>query len=268
MVTSHQTTLSGLAAGTTYYYQVNSTDSNGNHGHGGNKFSTAGFSMSGTINPTSAGNGASVTLSGAASASATADSSGNYTFAGLPNGSYMVTPKHTGYAFTPGNQSATVNGANVSGLNFTGTPQTFSISGTISPVSGGSGATVTLSGAASAATTADTSGTYTLTGLTSGSYTITPSNAGYTFTPPSQNVTVTAANVSGVNFSDNAVSVAPTITTPPANRTVTGGQTATVTVGATGTGPLGYQWREKGGGRRVGGGGGGGGGGWGVTGGR
>ncbi len=32
MVTSHQMTLSGLAAGTTYYYQVNSTDSKGNHG--------------------------------------------------------------------------------------------------------------------------------------------------------------------------------------------------------------------------------------------
>src|SRR6266851_9395740 len=120
MVTSHQMTLSGLAAGTTYYYQVNSTDSKGNHGHGGNKFTTAGFSMSGTINPTAAGNGATVTLNGAASASATADSSGSYTFAGLPNGSYMVTPKHTGYAFAPGNLSATVNGANVTGVNFTG----------------------------------------------------------------------------------------------------------------------------------------------------
>src|SRR6266478_5941444 len=32
MVTSHQVTLSGLAAGTTYYYQVSSTDSKGNHG--------------------------------------------------------------------------------------------------------------------------------------------------------------------------------------------------------------------------------------------
>ena len=246
MVTSHQTTLSGLAAGTTYYYQVNSTDSNGNHGHGGNKFSTAGFSMSGTINPTSAGNGASVTLSGAASASATADSSGNYTFAGLPNGSYMVTPKHTGYAFTPGNQSATVNGANVSGVNFTATLQTFSISGTISPVAGGSGATVTLSGAGSATTTANSSGAYTLTGLATGAYTITPSNAGYTFTPLSQNVTVSTANFSGVNFTDNAVAVVPTITTQPANQTVTAGQTATFTVVAAGTAPLSYQWQKNG----------------------
>ena len=36
----------------------------------------------------------------------------------------------------------------------------YSISGTISPTTGGSGATVTLSGSASAATTADASGNY------------------------------------------------------------------------------------------------------------
>src|SRR6266581_2483046 len=65
MVTSHQMTLAGLAAGTTYYYQVNSTDSKGNHGHGGNSFKTAGYKVSGTINPTASGNGATVALSGA-----------------------------------------------------------------------------------------------------------------------------------------------------------------------------------------------------------
>jgi len=159
-------TLSGLAAGTTYYYQVNSTDSKGNHGHGGNKFTTAGFSMSGTIVPTAAGNGAIMALSGAASATTTADNSGNYNFTGLPNGSYLVTPKHTGYAFTPGSQSTTVNGANVSGVNFAGASQTFSISGTISPTAGGSGATMTLTGAASASTIANSAGAYTFTGLT------------------------------------------------------------------------------------------------------
>jgi len=121
MVTSHQVTLTALAAGTTYYYQVNSTDSKGNHGHGGNSFKTAGYKVSGTINPTPAGNGATVALSGAGTASTTADNSGNYTFAGLPNGSYMVTPKHSGYAFSPGNQSATVNGTDATGVDFTGT---------------------------------------------------------------------------------------------------------------------------------------------------
>jgi len=44
MVTNHQITLSGLAAGTTYYYQVSSTDSKSNNGHsGGHGFKTAGF---------------------------------------------------------------------------------------------------------------------------------------------------------------------------------------------------------------------------------
>src|SRR6266576_318230 len=247
MVTSHQVTLSSLAAGTTYYYQVNSTDSKGNNGwHGGNKFNTGGFSLSGTINPAAAGNGATVALSGAASATSTADNSGNYTFAGLTNGSYMVTPKHTGYAFTPGNQSATVNGANVSGVNFTATSQTFSISGTISPVAGGSGATVMLSGAASATTTADSLGAYTFNGLTSASYTITPSNAGYTFTPVSQNVTMSTANVSGVNFTDTAVAVGPSITTQPASQAVTAGQPASFSVVAAGSSPLSYQWRKSG----------------------
>src|SRR5260370_5654318 len=187
MVTSHQMTLSGLAAGTTYYYQVNSTDSKGNHGHGGNGFKTAGFSMSGTINPTAAGNGATVALSGTTSVSTTADSSGNYTFAGLPNGSYLVTPKHTGYSFTPGNQSATVNGADVTGVNITATAQTFSISGTLSPAAGGSGATGSRCGAAGGTTTANSSGGFTHPGLGSGGFTHTAGRTGYIFSQPSPN---------------------------------------------------------------------------------
>src|SRR5260370_25165034 len=115
MVTSHQMTLSGLAAGTTYYYQVNSSDSKGNHGHGGNKFQTVGFSLSGTITPTAGGNGATVALSGAASASANADSSGNYTFAGLPNGTYTIAPSHTGFTFTPGTQTMAAIGGDAIG---------------------------------------------------------------------------------------------------------------------------------------------------------
>ena len=58
-------------------------------------------------------------LGGAASATATADSSGNYTFSNLVNGSYTVTPAKSGYAFTPGTQAVTIIGANVTGVNFT-----------------------------------------------------------------------------------------------------------------------------------------------------
>ena len=122
MVTSHQITLSGLAAGTNYYYQVSSADSKNNQGKsGGHSFKTSGLSISGTINPAAGGNGATLTLGGAANATTTADSSGSYTFAGLSNGTYTIVPSHPGFTFTPTSQTATVNGASVTGVNFTDT---------------------------------------------------------------------------------------------------------------------------------------------------
>lgn len=81
------------------------------------------YSISGTISPAAGGSGTTVTLSGATAATTTADSSGNYTFSGLANGTYAVTPSHAGYTFNPTTQSAPVNGANVTGLNFTATVQ-------------------------------------------------------------------------------------------------------------------------------------------------
>jgi len=81
------------------------------------------YDISGTISPSAGGNGAAVTLSGAASATATANSSGSYTFTGLANGTYAITPSHTGYTFSPTSQAATINAANVPGVNFTATVQ-------------------------------------------------------------------------------------------------------------------------------------------------
>lgn len=161
------------------------------------------YSISGTITPTAGGNGATVTLSGASSGTTAASSSGAYSFTGLANGTYTVTPSHSGYTFSPASQNATVNGADVTGISFTATQaNTHSISGTISPTAGG--ATVTLSGAASATTTANSSGAYTFSGLANGSYAVTPSKSGYTFSPTSQNATVNGANVTGVNFTATA----------------------------------------------------------------
>ena len=159
------------------------------------------YTISGTISPTAGGSGATLTLSGAVTTTTTADAAGNYTFGGLANGTYAVTPSHAGYTFSPTSQSAPVNGANVTGINFTAQADpTFSISGTISPPAGGSGATVILSGAAAATTTTNSAGNYTFTGLTNAVYMVTPHNSGYTFSPVSQTVTVSTANLTGVNF--------------------------------------------------------------------
>jgi hypothetical protein len=78
--------------------------------------------ISGTISGTG-GNGATVTLSGTASATVISNSSGAYSFTGLPSGSYTVTPSHSGFIFTPANQTVTISGANVTGVNFTSTAQ-------------------------------------------------------------------------------------------------------------------------------------------------
>ena len=161
------------------------------------------YSISGAITPAAGGSGATVTLSGTASGTTTADASGNFTFTGLANGTYTVTPSHSGYSFNPSSRSATINGANVAGINFTATTQagpTYSISGTITPAAGGSGATVTLSGAATGTMTADSTGSYSFAGLANGTYAITPGRTGYTFSPSAQGVTVSGANVTGINF--------------------------------------------------------------------
>lgn len=161
------------------------------------------YSISGTISPSAGGSGATVTLSGAASATAAANNSGAFTFSGLANGSYALTPSLAGYTYSPTSQNATVNGTNVTGINFTATAQanTYSISGTIT-LSGSAlnGVAVALTGPAGANTTTNTSGNYTFSGLANGTYTLTPSLSGDAFTPANQSVTVSGANQTGANF--------------------------------------------------------------------
>ncbi len=63
--------------------------------------------------------GATVSYSGQASGSVTADGSGNYIISGLAEGTYTITPSLGGYSFTPASQNVTLNGVNISGINFT-----------------------------------------------------------------------------------------------------------------------------------------------------
>src|SRR5205823_7066772 len=145
------------------------------------------YSISGTISPASSGGGTLVTLSGASNATTTAASTGKYSFSGLSSGNYTVTPSKSGFAFTPPNRTINIKNGNVTGVNFTmAAITTWTISGTISPSSLGSGALVTLSGSPSATTVADASGNYGFTGLPNGTFTVTPSRTGETFSPPNQ----------------------------------------------------------------------------------
>ena len=58
-------------------------------------------------------------LTGAATTTTTTGSSGSYSFTGLANGSYSVTPSLSGYSFTPANLAVVLSGANASGQSFT-----------------------------------------------------------------------------------------------------------------------------------------------------
>src|SRR5213076_314026 len=55
-----------------------------------------------------------------------------------------------------------------------------------------------------------------------------------------------SATSNAATLTVSAAAAAPTITTQPANQTVTTGQTAAFTVTATGTAPLSYQWQKNG----------------------
>src|SRR3990172_3692240 len=82
------------------------------------------YSISGQVTLTGSGSsGVSMALSGASSATTITDASGNYTFTGLDNGSYTITPSRAGFTFSPTSSPRTVSGANITRVNFTATPE-------------------------------------------------------------------------------------------------------------------------------------------------
>lgn len=82
------------------------------------------WSISGAVAPSTAGAGTSVALGGAKTASTTADANGNYGFTGLVNGTYTITPTKSGYTFSPASAAISVNGANISSINFSASATT------------------------------------------------------------------------------------------------------------------------------------------------
>lgn len=166
------------------------------------------FSISGRVT-NSAGtavSGVTIESTGEVADGVLTNSNGEYTLTGAANGSYTITPDKLNTTFTPATRTVTVNGANVTGVNFVASGGTgggtFVIAGRVVNASGVGIPDVKIesTGDVNDGVFTNSTGAYTLTGAAPGTYTITPEKSDATFTPASRNVTVTSANVTGVNF--------------------------------------------------------------------
>ena len=136
------------------------------------------YSLSGTLTG-SATNPITVMLDGDATDTTITDSAGFYSFPGLFNGSYSVTPSQTGITFSPANTLADISGANGSGRDFKSFNAGFDISGTITYGGAETGRIyikAQVPGCADCSPTAGTSisaaGAYTIRGVNNGTYDI------------------------------------------------------------------------------------------------
>lgn len=79
------------------------------------------YDISGTVTASTGGalSDATIFLQGDNTGTTITDSIGNYSFMGLTNGSYTVTPSMTGYLFSPTNNTVSINNASSASNNFT-----------------------------------------------------------------------------------------------------------------------------------------------------
>jgi hypothetical protein len=160
----------------------------------------------------------------------TTDSSGNYTFTNIPNGTYTITPSITGPSsvFYPATQNVTVNNTAVTNVSF-GVALGYTVSGTVSYAGSKTGRVYVelidnCSSDRGPGTSLSAAGTYTIRGVSPGTYTLKSwmDTLGYgasNANNPSgstSSVSLTSANVTGANvtLSDPSavtLSTAPTI---------------------------------------------------------
>ncbi len=174
------------------------------------------YSLGGSVTLYGVGqNGVTVGYSGPQSGSVMTGPDGSYSIAGLPNGSYTLTPSLPEYTYNPPSSVLTL-GPSQSEANFSASRITYTISGTIRPelmLEGLMGVTVSYSGPQSGAVQTNYFGNYAISGLINGSYTLTPNHPDYLFSPNSSQVTVGPSR-SGANFTplSNSFSIAGQVT--------------------------------------------------------
>jgi hypothetical protein len=117
------------------------------------------------------------------------DSNGNYVFASLCPGTYVVTPWLSNYCFN--SQSVMVGSAQTTnGVDFVATPGAYHVSGTLEGMPPGPAVSVSIVGANTTNVVTTVTGAYTFPNLCPGAYLVTPSNACYQFYPPSLSTAV------------------------------------------------------------------------------
>lgn len=152
------------------------------------------FSISGTVNDTNGAplSEATLTIFGVPTRVTQSDSTGAYSFTGLPTGTYKVDASKPGFGFIPPSITLTNITSNQT-ANFTAFVA-FTISGTVSG-GGGSGIPVTLSGSESRSMLTETGGAYAFNLLPAGgNYTVSINTPFFNVTPPSITFNNLAAN--------------------------------------------------------------------------
>ncbi len=155
-----------------------------------------------TISGNAGVGGATITWNGSGSSnsdgSTAADGSGNYSFQVTYTWwgwSGTVTPSKTGYTFSPSSRNYSYLSSNQTNQNYTATPITYTISGSVG--SAGGSATIAYTGGS---TTASGTGSYSFTVAGGWSGTVTPTKTGYTFSPVSRSYTNVTSNQSNQNY--------------------------------------------------------------------
>ncbi len=148
--------------------------------------STSTFTLNGNITLANGCGGTSVppitvtlTHAGVTVQTTTSDTNGNYSFSGVPNDSYTVTPSITGPSsvFYPTVRTPTISGGNITSLPFL-VNLGYTVSGTVAYGGSKTGQTyLTLSptscgGGGSVGTSVSTTGSYTIRGVPPGAYTL------------------------------------------------------------------------------------------------
>ncbi len=144
---------------------------------------------------------AGVVVSTQTGQSVTTGADGVFTLAGLPPDTYTLSVSKNEYYFSQASLAANLTNQDLQGITFSGEPSEYhEVGGKImegsAPLPG-----VTLSIAPEITATSDENGDYLFSNLTQGSYTITPQLTGYTFSPPTQGVTVSHQDIDTVDFS-------------------------------------------------------------------